>query len=176
MTDELIDFDPDPEFDVAEPIEKEKRGTEMRELESWERVIDGLKMAADGARHMARFRFPDKWNTFASYLDSLRKAVIKDGGFDRPADATDSVQQFGGDGLSWAEAGRRIAEGIKMAASGADQIANCQRLDMRWVIYASKFRTLADAGNKLAMLSSPLRTDQGWRNNRSGILVPARLH
>lgn len=176
MTDEFTDFDPDPEFDVAEPIEKEKRGTVMRELESWERVIDGLKMAADGARHMARYVFPDKWNTLASYLDSIKKAVIRDGGFDRPADATVSVQQFGGDGMPMVMACSRVFNGLKMAAAGADQIANCQRLDMRWVLYASKFRTLADVEQKLAIKSMQRVTDYGWQNKTTGLIVPSRLH
>jgi hypothetical protein len=176
MSEEFTNFDPDPEFDVSEPIEKEKRGSVMLELESWERVIDGMKMAADGARHMARYGLADKWNHFASYLDQIRRAVIRDGGFDRPADAKDSVIQYGGEGIPMVAACRRIAEGLKMAAAGADQIANCQRLDMRWVIYAQRFRTLADIEHKLAMKTSQMVTEQGWRNNRTGILIPERLH
>ena len=173
MTD---DIETDPEFNPIEPIEKDHRGSIMREMESWERIIDGLKMAADGCRHMARFRFADKWNNFAQYLDSLRKAVIRDGGFDRPADATDSVQQFGGEGIPWTLASHRIADGLKMAAIGADQIAVCQRSDARWVTYASKFRLLRDTAHKLAMMTSRRVTDQGWRNTGTGLVVPARLH
>lgn len=172
MTDEIID-------DIDEPIEDievERRGSLMRELESWERIIDGLKMGAEGARHMARFRHADDWNRLASFFDSIRKAVIKDGGFDRSADATDSTQKFGGEGLSWSQAQRRIADGMKMAAAGAEQIAICQRNDIRWVRYASQFRTFADMGHKLAMQSSPLLTEKGWRDMRSGLLVPSRLN
>lgn len=176
MTDEVHDFSDDPEFNPTEPIEKDHRGSVMGELESWERIIDGLKMAADASRHMARFRFPDKWNTLAQYLDSIRKAVIRDGGFDRPADATDSAQQFGGDGMAWTMASRRIADGLKMAASGADQIALCQRSDLRWVNYAQRLRTLRDTAHKLAMKTSQRVTDQGWRNTGSGLVVPSRLH
>lgn len=177
MTDDLPPeaFD-DPEFDVTEPIEKDKRGSLMRELESWERVIDGLKMAADGARHMARYGKPDQCNTFASYLDSIRKAVIKDGGFDRPGDGKDSVVQYGGEGIPLPEACRRVAAGLKMAAAGADQIAQCQRLDVRWVLYAQKFRTLADVEAKLARQITQRVTDHGFRNTKTGLVVPTRLH
>lgn len=174
MTEELLAND--PEFEVSEPIEKDKRGTVMAELESWERVIDGLKMASDGARHMARYGKSDECNRFAAYLDQLRRAVIRDGGFDRPSDATASVVQFGGEGIPLPEACRRVVEGLKMAAAGADQIAQCQRLDMRWVLYAQKFRTLADVESKLARQITQRVTDHGFRNTKTGLIIPTRLH
>ena len=174
MTDEIAD---DSEFEIIEPIEKERsRGSVMRELESWERIIEGLKMASEGAREMARWAFPDKWNQFAMYLDSVRKAVIRDGGFDRPADAKESEQKFGGDRMPMVQACSRVFNGLKMAAAGADQIANCQRLDIRWVTYALRFRELADIQRKLSIETTARITDQGWRNKVSGLIVPSRLH
>lgn len=174
MTEEIPT--PDDFDEPSEPIEKDKRGTVMAELESWERIIEGLKMAADGARHMARYGKRDECNRFASYLDQLRRAVIRDGGFDRPADATASVVQFGGEGIPLPQACRRVAEGLKMSAAGADQIAQCQRLDMRWVLYAQRFRTLADIEAKLARQITQRVTDHGFRNTKTGLLVPSRLH
>lgn len=175
MTDDLTD---DPEFNPIEPVEKESghRGSLMREPESWERLIDGLKMAADGARHMARHASPDSWNNLARYLDAVRKAVIQDGGIDRPSDATESTQQFGGEGQSFSQAQSRIGQGLRMAAAGAEQIGQCQRMDLRWLRYAGQLRKLRDDAHKLAMQGSVLSTDHGWRNKYSGLIIPTRLH
>lgn len=169
------DISTDPEFNPIEPVEAESghRGSIMREMESWERLIDGLKMAAEGARHMARRQTPDKWNRLAGYLDSVRKAVIRDGGFDRPTDATESIQQFGGEGLTFSQSQGRIGQGLRMAAAGAEQIAQCQRMDMRWLRYAAQLRKLRDDAHKLAIRGSALSTE--WATNgRTGLLT--RLH
>ena len=179
MTDNATEFEQadDPEFAVSEPIEQgDHRGSVMRELESWERIVDGMKMAADGARHVARHRSPDMWNKLALFLDTLRKAVITDGGFDRPEDAKETSAQWGGEGLSFTLAHRRLMDGLKMAAAGAEQIAQCQRMDLRWMRYAMQIRTMRDQAHKLALSGSPLVTEAGWRSLQSGLVVPARLH
>lgn len=177
MTDEPI-VDEDPEFNPIESVEAESghRGTIMRELESYERLIDGLKMASDGARHMARHQAPDSWNKLASFLDSVRKAVIRDGGFDRPADGVESTLQVGSSGQSFTEAQSRIGSGLRMASAGAEQIAQCQRMDLRWLRYATQLRKLRDDAHKLAMQESVLSTDHGWRNHHTGLILPMRLH
>lgn len=177
MTEELPaeSFD-DPDFNPSEPIEKEKRGTLMRELESWECVIDGLKMASDGCRHIARRYNPDRWNRFAMWLDAVRKAMIRDGGYDQASSRNDSVEQFGGEGIPLIEAQSRVRNGLKKAASGCDQIAHCQRLDFRWLRYAQQLRAFDDNVRRAAMKDSQLATEHGWRNNKTGLLVPARLH
>lgn len=168
--------DLDPEFTPAEDVAQDKRGALMSEIESWERVIEGLKSAADGARQIARHRAPDLWNKLAAYLDSLRKAVIRDGGFDRPADAVDSKQVWGGEGMSFTLAHRRLMDGLKAAAAGARQISLGQRMDLRWSLYAEKVDKLRDKAHALALKGSPLVTEAGWRNHASGLLVPARLN
>lgn len=152
----------DPEAPIAEEVAQEKRGTVMREFESYERIIEGLKLAADGARHIARRRAPDLWNRAAQLFDSLRKAVIKDAGYDRPQDRTDSHEQWGGEGMSFTTAHSRMMDGLRMAVVGAEQIANCQRLDLRWLRYASQIRAMRDKAHQMALAGSPLRVTPQW--------------
>ncbi len=166
--------DLDPEFTPIENVERDKRGSPMSELESWERVIEGLKLASDGARHMTRHRDRDTWNRLAIYFDSLRKAVIKDGGFDRPSDAALSTEKWGGTGISYSDALGRVMTGLRGASAGAKQISLGQRMDLRWTQYAEQFERLRDKCREIAIQQSPLRTDAGWRT--SGLVVPARMH
>jgi hypothetical protein len=171
-----IDFDSDPEFAPTEAVEQDKRGIAMSELESWERVIEGLKQAADGARQAARHRHPDLWNQLAEFLDTLRRAVIRDGGFDRPNDSKVTVTQWGGDGMSWGEASRRINEGLKGAAAGARQISLGQRMELKWTAYANAFDTIKKKAHHMAIAGSPLVVESGWTQQASGLLLPGRVH
>ena len=168
--------DLEAEAEPVGPIVVDRRGSLMTELESWERVIDGLKLAADGARHIARHRQPDNWNKLAAFLDQLRKAVIKDGGFDRPQDATESKARTGGEALRFTDAHRRMMDGLKRAAAGARQISLGQRMDLRWTRYAEQFDVLRDKAHSLALSASPLVSDVGWRSRQSGLLVRQKLN
>ncbi len=162
MTERADNPDLDPDFTPTEAVEQDKRGTLMREFESYERIIDGLKSASDGARHMARWQAPDLWNALAAFLDQLRRAVVKESGFDRPGDARDSQQVFGGEGLTWPEANSRLSNGLKSAAAGARQIALGQRMDLRWTGYANRFDSLRDKAHAMALAASPLKVAAKW--------------
>jgi hypothetical protein len=152
----------DPAAPVTEAVEQDHRGSLMREFESYERIIEGLKNASDGARHMARWKSPDLWNALAQYLDQLRRAVVREAGFDRPNDARDSVQVFGGEGISWTDANSRLSNGLRDATAGAEQIALGQRMDLRWTRYANQFRRMRDKTHEMSMASSPLRVAAQW--------------
>jgi hypothetical protein len=154
----------DPTEGVAEDVAQEKRGVLMNERESWERVAEGLKLAADGARQIARRRSPDAWNRLAQYFDSLRKAIVREaGGYDDARDRRQSVEQWGGEGMPFPAAHSRLMDGLRQAATGAEQIANCQRLDLRWLRYASQLRELRDKAHKMALAGSPLKVASEWR-------------
>ena len=159
----------DPAAPVTEAVEQDHRGTMMREFESYERIVEGLKIASDGARHMARWKNPDLWNTVAGLLDQLRRAVVKEAGFDRPADSRDSQQVFGGDGITWSDANTRLQSGLKDASAGARQIAVAQRMDLRWQRYANQFDTLRTNATKWAIRASPLRVAAQWGGGSDAI-------
>jgi hypothetical protein len=151
----------DPATPVTEEVAQEKRGTLMREFESYERIVEGLKLASDGARNMARWKNPDLWNALAAFLDQLRKAVVQEAGFNRPEDAKDSAQVFGGE-MSWTDANSRILNGLRDAGNGARQIALGQRMDLRWTRYANQFDMMRDKAHDMAIASSPLRVASEW--------------
>ena len=168
--DDTLPFDPDaPSIVPVEAVEQDHRGSIMREFESYERIVEGLKKASDGARHMARWKNPDLWNALAQFLDQLRRAVVKEAGFDRPQDSKDSAQVFGGDGITWSDANTRLSTGLKDAGAGARQIANGQRMDLRWLRYANQFDRMRDKANEMAMASSPLRVAAQWGGGTAGI-------
>ncbi len=152
----------DPTAPVTEAVEQDHRGSLMREFESYERIVEGLKKASDGARHMARWANPDLWNALAQFLDQLRRAVVQEAGFDRPQDRNDSLQVFGGDGITWTDANTRLLTGLKDAGLGARQIAMAQRMDLRWMRYANQFDKMRDKAHDLAMASSPLKVAAQW--------------
>ena len=158
--------DLDPEFTPTENIERDHRGTVMFEYESYERVVEGLKLGSDGARNMARFNDPDLWNPIAEYLDSLRKAIVQMAGLDRGADTRESKAQWGGNSISRTEAMSRVTKGLRDASAGANQIAQVQRKDVRWLAYAHSFDKLRAKAGQIALQSSALVVDSGFRRTK----------
>jgi hypothetical protein len=156
--------DLDPDFTPTENVEQDHRGSVMFEYESYERVVEGLKLASDGARNMARFAHPDRWNVLAQFLDSARKAIVQlaGTGMDRGTDTKESDQLFGGSGLSRVASMSRVTNGLRDASAGANQIAQAQRLDVRWLQYATKFSDLRDKAYALASLGSPIKVKSNW--------------
>lgn len=152
----------DPAAPVTEAVEQDHRGTVMLEKESYERIIEGMKVASDGARHMARYANPEHWNKYADFLDQVRRAMVQLAGFDRPEDARVSLQLFGGEGISRTEAMSRIRTGLDGAAAGARQIAQAQRMDLRWQLRANHIDNLRHKAHEMALASSPLRVDARW--------------
>ena len=162
--DDTAEFD--PAASVTEEVQQDHRGSIMREFESYERIVEGLKLASDGARNMVQFA-PDEakkdaWNKSASFFDQIRRAIVQDSGYNRLVDTQDSKQVFGGEGLTWSVANSRILTGLKDAEAGASQIALGQRLDLRWTRYANMLRSLRDKASQLAISCSPLHVNTQW--------------
>ena len=162
--DDTAEFD--PAASVTEEVQQDHRGSIMREFESYERIVEGLKLASDGARNMVQFaRDQDKkdaWNKSASFFDQIRRAIVQDSGYNRLVDTQDSKQVFGGEGMTWSTANSRILTGLKDAEAGASQIALGQRLDLRWTRYSNLLRSLRDKAGQLAIQWSPLHVDSQW--------------
>jgi hypothetical protein len=166
-----MDDDKDTIEDLDDPrptedVEQERRGTAMLEFESYERIVEGLLLASDAARHLARGQSADVWLRLAQYLDQLRRAMVQLAGFDRPRDRRDTAAGAAV-GLSWSEAQSRLFAGLRDAEAGANQIALGQRLDLRWTRYGALFRTMRDKANKLALASSPMAVTSAWGSGPS---------
>jgi hypothetical protein len=163
------DFGPDTaEFDptegVAEDVAQEKRGILMRELESYERIVDGTRRAADGARHRA-YRNKDTrdaWDALADQIDQGRRIAVRLSGYNRMEDGNASERVLTGEGLSLVEATTRINTGLKDAASGARQIANGQRMSFEWLRLAMVYEHIAKRARELARECTKLEVASHW--------------
>lgn len=142
----------------AEPIEQPgreiygdfaPRGTAMTERQSYERVIEGLKIASDGCRNLAAYFNRDRWDMQAGVFDELRAAVVKLAGIGRSIDAIPSAKKFGGDALTRNESYDRIYRGLSDAAAGMLQIAGGHRGDLRWSRIAFMAYSLRDTSGQL---------------------------
>lgn len=119
------------------------RGTLMIEKESYERIIEGHKIAADAARHLARreSKSRDKWIRVADALDFSRRHVAKLAGLE--AVQTQQVTTDGkGDGLGWRDARTRFREGLRQAAGGMRQMATCHRGVLQWSAFARRIEDM----------------------------------
>lgn len=144
----------DPNAPVTEAVEQDHRGSLMKEFESYERIVEGLKKASDGARHVATHASPDLWNKLAELMDLYRRNVVRESGFGRMEDGRASLAVFGGDTLNPTEAKTRIATGLRDAEAGANQIAICQRMNGRWLTYANHFNKIARSVREIALRQS----------------------
>lgn len=124
----------DPAVHVGADGDPLAKGTRMGERESYERVIEGLKIAADAAAHLAIHEMLNQanWNARMGFLDRARKAAIKHAGIEDPigANETEKVRR---NPLPWRQARERYRDGLRQAAGGMRQLATCFRSDLTWL-------------------------------------------
>jgi hypothetical protein len=105
----------------------------MLEGDSIDRVVEGLKMAADGCMHLHYHR-DDRddplWQINASAFDALRTTLARMAR-NRASDVTETVDPRGAK-MKQVEAYERVYEGLKMAGQAARQIATGHRGDITW--------------------------------------------
>jgi hypothetical protein len=131
----------------------------MRERDSYERVVEGLAIAADRAKHCGRGE-PMRmamWNALAHKLDLVRKVALEMAGL--PGKQSGDVR---GEAIDWLTAKRQFSEGLKQAAGGARQIAVVHRGDVMWLKIARQIDQLADSAKRSPIL----------RPDARGLLLP----
>lgn len=114
-------------------------GTRMIEHESYERVIEGLKMAADACAHLAKNE-PLKgsvWQDIAQMLDRMRNECVKLAGSELVT-TQEETKRVRGEPYSWRKARERFLDGIKQATGGMRQLATCFRGDFNWSFMAQQ--------------------------------------
>lgn len=147
----------------TEPVEVDKRGTLMVERESYERVIEGLKMASDGAHHLAQSRQDTGWGVRAGIFDRVRAALAKLGGMGTEGvDAKPSEEKWNAAHMGVHAAYDRVYKGLDMASKGARQVAACHRGDLRWSKIAGTLDNLRDDCSRLIRV----------KQSKSAILLP----
>lgn len=129
------DDDTGPGIQVDRHGDPLPQGTRMIEYESYERVIEGLKIAADACMHLAK-REPtpegvDNRRRLVLMLDQCRRICIRHAGVDDVIRSS-PTQEMRGEPLAFREARDRLIEGLTQASGGARQLATCFRIDLVW--------------------------------------------
>jgi hypothetical protein len=114
-------------------------GTKMIERESYERVIEGLKMAADACVHLAKRETVKAsiWQDIGKILDKMRRDAVTLGGIDLAMKQSETSEVRGAP-YSWRKARERFLDGIKQATGGMRQLATCFRADFHWSFMAQQ--------------------------------------
>lgn len=124
-----------------------RQGTLMGERESYERVIEGLKMVSDACAHLIRHE-PlrcEYWRGFMTRMDQARRICVQYAGLGLVLRETET-QELRGDPLPWRKCRQRFLDGVTQAAGGCRQLATCHRGDLWWSQMAD---TLDDLARKL---------------------------
>lgn len=144
-------------------------GTRMVERESYERVIEGLKMSADACAHLARLdpKNVTYWHRLRDVLDRFRRAAVHVAGIEdniRTKQTGDAANA-----MPLRAAHDRLYEGLKQAEGGMRQLAMCHRLDLAMARMA---HTLEEMVAKVRARN----TRRGPKMLPSGLILPGSLH
>ena len=124
----------------------ERQGTLMIERQSYERLIEGLKIAADAAMHMAcRAATEAEANSrvrLALHLDKCRLICVEHAGVEDRIGQRQTEVVRGREPMRWREARERLLFGLNQASGGARQLATCFRIDLTWSRTAFMLETL----------------------------------
>lgn len=143
----VSDLDPGPSggLQVDRHGDPLPQGTRMIEIESYERVIEGLKIASDACMHLAKRELTqegvDNRRRLARMLDQCRRMCIQRAGIEDVIRSS-PTQEMRGEPLPFKEARNRLLDGLAQAAGGARQIATCFRIDLTWASVAQQLEKL----------------------------------
>ena len=149
-------------------VVQDESAVQMLERDSYERVVEGLAIAADRAKHCARgepSRF-SMWMALADKLDKVRKAAVELAGLsEKPVQQSGDVR---GEAIDWLTARKQFNEGLKQAAGGARQIAIVHRGDAFWLTIARQIDQLADSTKR-----SPILRPRFSQGDPAALLLPS---
>ena len=106
-------------------------GTRMIERESYERVVEGLKIASDAAMHMVRHEPEGPWRALAGKLDQVRRMAVERAGLDLVMKQKETAIVTTSD-MGWRQCRDRFREGLRQTSGGCRQLATCFRGDIYW--------------------------------------------
>lgn len=160
MTDERKTYEPDdpenPNNNLVrrgtdgDPV-RDPKGTLMIEKESIERIVEGLKIAAEGAAHLAvgaRIEADElaslrtdgadqvarqqaaRWGALAIRFDKMRRLAVEIAG--EEVHRQQETPQVRGGPMPYRLARERFREGLRQASGGMRQIATCFRGQIQW--------------------------------------------
>ena len=131
---------PIPTDASGDPI---RQGSLMNEKQSYERVIEGLKIASDAAAHLLKHEpeNADQWHTFCFNLDKCRRICVQKAGLGL-AMKEKETSTVRGDPMNWRKARDRFHDGLVQVAGGMRQLATCHRGDLWWSTMAGQVEEL----------------------------------
>jgi hypothetical protein len=140
--------------------------TRMIERESYERLIEGLRMSADAAQHMAARESESKgaWRALSHKLDQCRRIAVQEAGLGLVLREQETKAKDGGNVMPFKDARMRFREGLQQAAGGARQLAVCFRMDVKWSRIAMQIEQMEDSLNKSTLIGNQVR--------RQGLILP----
>lgn len=148
----------------------ESQGTRMIERESYECLIEGLRIAAEAAHLLGR-KEPSAQKTFrllALKLDQCRRACVQKAGLGLAMAQTETRHDLKDSGLSWRNERQRFREGLEKASGAAKQLAVYFRADMEWLFVSNMLETMTE---KLKVTpNSNYRPDR----QHSSLMMPGR--
>lgn len=120
-------------------------GTRMDDFQSWERVHEGLKLAADAAQHLARWEkeHSEKWRGLSFRLDKVRLIAVQKSGYGLSI-REKKTEEVRGNVLGFRNARERFREGLRQASGGMRQLASCHRGDIGWSMMANQMDDLVE--------------------------------
>ena len=119
------------------------QGTRMIERDSYDRVIEGLRIASDAAMHLVKAEMANatQWRGLATKLDQCRKICVQHAGLGLVMKEKETVD-VRGDPMNWRWARDRFRYGIKQASGGCLQLAVCFRSDLWWSKMSAQLESL----------------------------------
>lgn len=120
-----------------------RQGSLMNERQSYERVVEGLKIASDAAMHLTKLeaRNGKQWRFIGGNLDQVRRACVQHAGLGLTMKER-QTEEVRGDPMRYRIARDRFREGLMQAAGGMRQLATCHRSDFWWAKCADELEKL----------------------------------
>lgn len=145
-------------------------GVKMLEKESYERLIEGLKIMADAAAHLTRTEteHTKEWALSMVTCDRLRLMAMKHARIDTAGFKQTELPDLP---MPWANARERFRMGGQQAEGGARQMAVCFRMDMSLSMLATEISNHAKKMLNLAhsKLRQARRAGLLWVPNDNGV-------
>lgn len=121
-----------------------RQGSLMNERQSYERVIEGLRMISDACAHLIKHE-PDNapaWRGYMTRFDKARLICVQHAGLGLAMKQQETPEQRG-EPLPWRACRQRFLEGVLQAAGGCRQLATCHRGDIWWTQMAETLDGMA---------------------------------
>ena len=150
MSDQILGPDGSPAPEPEQKIEVDangdpvRQGTLMLEKESYERVIEGLRMVSDACAHLIKHEpeNAEHWRGHLTRFDKARRICVQYAGLGLTMQENETGEARG-EPMPWRKCRDRFLDGVVQAAGGCRQLATCHRGDLWWTRMAETLDALA---------------------------------